>query len=602
MTSAVGTDPPAVAVPEEAAAKPAGGVRAAVVSHGPAFLGFTVLTAVFFWPVVAHLPTRILSDGADGAAYLWNLWALPHALFSGHNPFATDHLFYPVGALTAFNTNMPLVAVLSWPLQKLFGLGVAANLMQLGAVVLSGFGAYLLADHVTGDRRAAFVAGAAFTFAPYRFAHLSHYDLAHLEFLPFGLLALLRLYERPSRGRALAYGAVVGLTFLTDLYYVVFLLVASAVIAAWHWRTTLTRDMAVRLGQAVATALVVAAPLLAAMLRELLFSHSLDPLTNWANADNYSSDLFSWVTPTVQQRVWATHVGRLAATTGGERLAFPGAVVLLLVAFVLVRRHAGRHRLWLALTGVFVVLSLGPFLHVAGRTGGWFSAYGARFAVPLPYFVLHFVPVVNGVRVPGRFSIMGALALDVLAAVAVARLSVLAGRRNRRWAVAVPIAALAFVLVESYPATIPLQKTAVPRPYAAIAADPGQRAVLEVPLQWRTGFGEFGDTNGDHTIAMYDAVRHGKPLVGGMVARYPERRLRMILTDPLYEEVMDLQAPEDPGYPTTFGVADLAQAGIGYVVYHRDQPRPRAEAYLAGLHLPVLADDGTVIVWKVPSR
>ena len=600
MASVLDTGPPPAPATAGAPTGATAGARAAVTRHGAALAGFTVLTAVFFWPVVAHLPTRILSDGGDGAAYLWNLWALPHALFSGHNPFATDHHYYPVGALTAFNTNMPLVAVLSWPLQKLFGLGVAANLVQLGAVVLSGFGAYLLAVHVTEDRRAAFVAGAAFTFAPYRFAHMSHYDLAHLEFLSFGLLALLRLYQRPSRGRAIAYGAVLGLTFLTDLYYVVFLLIATAVVGAWHWRDTLRREMAVRLGQAAATAAVVAAPLMVAMVREIVVFHSLDPLTNWANADNYSSDLFSWVTPSVLQRVWAGHVGRFAGATGGERLAFPGAVVLLLAALAVLWGAARRHRLWLALAAVFAVLSFGPFLHVANRTGGWFSAYGARFDLPLPYFVLHFVPVVNGVRVPGRFSIVGILALDVLAAVAVARLSVLAAGRDRRLAAAVPVVALALLLVEFYPRSIPTQPTAVPRPYAAIAADRGQRAVLEVPLQWRTGFGQYGDTNGDHTISMYYAVRHGKPLVGGMVARYPDRRLQLVLDDPLYRQVMDLQAAEDPGYPTVFDATDLQRAGIGYVVYHRDQPRPRAEAYLAGLHLPVLADDGTVIVWRVP--
>src|SRR6266542_4281614 len=104
--------------------------------HGPALVGYAVLTAVMFWPVVGHFRTRILSDGGDGAAYLWNLWSLPRALLGGHNPFDTKDMFFPVGAHTAFNTNMPLVSALSWPLQKLFGLGVAANIMQLGGVVL----------------------------------------------------------------------------------------------------------------------------------------------------------------------------------------------------------------------------------------------------------------------------------------------------------------------------------------------------------------------------------------------------------------------------------------------------------------------------------
>jgi hypothetical protein len=234
------------------------GLRPWWAVHGPALAGYGVLTAVVFWPVVGHLRTRILSDGGDGAAYLWNLWALPHALVHGHNPFDTHDIFFPVGAHAAFNTNMPLVSVVSWPLQKLFGLGVAANLVQLAAIVLSGFGAYLLAHHVTGNRAASFVAGAAFTFAPYRFLHAAHYDLSHLEFLPFGLLALLRLYEAMSeaadaaavggtpavtrvRRRALALGAVAGLTFLTNLYYFVFLLIACAVLAAWQWRRTFRR-------------------------------------------------------------------------------------------------------------------------------------------------------------------------------------------------------------------------------------------------------------------------------------------------------------------------------------------------------------------------
>src|SRR5437660_5895657 len=193
-------------------------------THGPALAGYVLLTAVCFWPVAGHLRTRILSDGGDGASYLWNLWDVPHALVHGHNPFDTGDIFFPVGAHTAFNTNMPLVGVLSWPLQKLFGLGVAANLVQLAAVVLSGFAAYLLATHVTGNRPASFVAGAAFTFAPYRFVHASHYDLSHLELLPFAILALLLLYEQASRRRALVFGALAGATFLTDLYYFVFLL------------------------------------------------------------------------------------------------------------------------------------------------------------------------------------------------------------------------------------------------------------------------------------------------------------------------------------------------------------------------------------------
>jgi hypothetical protein len=584
--------------------------------HGPALAGYVILTAILFWPVVGHFRTRILSDGGDGAAYLWNLWAIPRALLDGHNPFDTKDIFFPVGARTAFNTNMPLASALSWPLQKLFGLGIAANVMQLGGVILSGFATYLLAEHVTGNRAAAFVAGAAFTFAPYRFLHASHYDLTHLEFLPFGILALLLLYERPSRRRTWAFGTVVGFTLLTSLTYFILLLIACAVMAAWRWRETLRRGMVIRLTQAGAVAAVVGAPLLIVMVQDLLTFHTLDRIRDWGHADNYSANLWSWVTPSSVQRVWGgrfLHVNTM--WTGGEGTAFAGFSILALAAVGALwagRRRQGpgdrgcppdhggvsRQGQWLALAVTFVLLSFGPFLHVGHRQGGRFVRFGIRYSYPMPYWLLNSVPVLNGVRVPGRFSVVAILALDVLAALGLAWLMARVAARCRELALVVPAVALVLVLVEFFPRNIVTQQPAIPNPYSAIAAEPGRRAVLEIPLQWRTGFADFGDVQGDHSIFLYYATRHGKPLASGMVARYPVRSRQALLNHPVYAQVVALQ--EGDLAAATFSAADLRQAGIGYVVYHRDRPRPAALVHLSELGLPVLADDGTVLVWKVP--
>ena len=595
--------------------------------HGPALAGYALLTAIFFWPVVGHLGTRILSDGGDGAAYLWNLWAIPRALFGGDNPFDTKEIFFPVGAHTAFNTNMPLLSVLSWPLQKVFGLGVTANLTQLGGVVLSGFAAYLLAEHVTGNRPAAFVAGAAFTLAPYRFLHAAHYDLTHLEFLPFGILALLRLYEAlpgaghaavvggtppipRARRRALVFGGVVGLTLLTSLTYFLFLLMACAVVAAWRWRDTFRREMALRLAQAAALAAVVGAPLLIVMAQDLLSFHTLDRIRDWGHADNYSANLWSWVTPSSVQRLWGdrfVHVNNM--WTGGERTAFAGFTILVLAVMagiLAVRRRRGpRERehppvgQWIALAATFVLLSFGPFLHVGHRQGGRFIRYGIRYTYPMPYWLLNSVPVLNGIRVPGRFSVVAILALDVLAAVGLAWVtSRLANRYGPRPALVAPAVALLLVLVEFFPRGLVTQRPRIPGPYSAIAADRGGKAVLEIPLQWRTGFGDFGDVQGDHSIFLYYATRHGKPLAGGMAARYPLGSRQGLLSQPVYSQIVALQQGDLAA--ATFSTGELRQAGIGYVVYHRDRPREAALFHLSELEMPVLADDGTVLVWKVP--
>ncbi len=564
--------------------------------HGLALAGYLGLTLLFFWPILSDFSTRVLSNGEDGAAYLWNLWSIPRSILDGNWPFVTNDVFFPVGARTAFNTNMPLWGIVSWPLQAAFGLGVAANIVQLAAVVLSAMGAYLLTLHVCGDRRAAFVAGAAYAFIPFRFAHLTgHLSLNHLEFFPFGLLALLRLYEAPTRRRAVIFGVVAGLTFLTDLSYTVFLLIAAAVVAVCQWRRTATREMLGRLAQSGLVAGLVGLPLLGSMVHELVVHDYLDPIPGWGSAQNYSSDLLSWVTPSALQRVWGdTFLARDVHITGGERLAFPGFAVLGLAVVGAVVAFRQRRALWCALVGVFAILSFGPILHVNGATGSLFQYHQTHFTLPLPYIFLHFVPVLNGVRAPGRFSVVAILALDVLAALALARLA----RRNRRLGWAAAGIALVVTMVEFYPGPMVTQAVAAPRPYAAIAADPDPGAVLEVPLQWRTGFGTWGDTNGDHALWMYYATEHHKPLAGGMLARYPQRDIDRLLRIPVYRQLVGLQR-EPPDGEATFTASDLRRLGIGFIVYHRDRPRPFAAQYLASLGLPVLADDGTVIAWKV---
>jgi hypothetical protein len=92
---------------------------------------------------------------------------------------------------------------------------------------------------------------------------------------------------------------------------------------------------------------------------------------------------------------------------------------------------------------------------------------------------------------------------------------------------------------------------------------------------------------------------HGKPIVSGGVSRYADRRLDELSAIPLYQQVLSLQGA--PGFheEARFDEADLAEMGIGYVVYDRARPEPAAFAYFDALDLRVLADDGTVIVWAV---
>ena len=571
-----------------------GGVR----RHALAFLGFTAMTAAFFWPIVRHFPTRVLFAG-DGNAIVWSYWAMPRAALRGDNPFLTTDIYFPVGANLAVHATTPAQQLLTWPAQHLFGLGAASNLMELSATLLSAVGAYMLALYVCGDRRAAFVAGVAFAFVPYRFVHAGgHFNLIHTEFLPVGLLALFRFLDAPSRARALGVGVVVGLTFLTDAYLTAFLLLGMIVICVYRREDAFSSSARLHLLTAGGTAGIVALPLLVPMVGAMM-SGELDPLPGWGGADKYSVDFLSWFLPAGNHPFWGSLVSdaRRSLPARGEGLAYPGLTVLVLAVAGREFGKPAARRVWVAVAWIMAVLAMGPFLQLGSRSGRLFSYLGRDFLVPLPYMLIHFVPVLSGLRVPGRFAIMTALALDVLAALALTSIS----RRKPRWAWPVMAAALILVTLEFLPGSLASRVPEVPRPYHRIRSDPNRGAVLEVPLQWASAAAVLGDRAADreHTVFMYYATVHEKPLVSGYVSRYPSRRLRELTSVPVYRQMLALG--DEPGFldPPSFRSDDLRRLGIGFVVYHRDRPQPRAFEYLKGLGLTTLDDDGTVVVWRV---
>ncbi len=556
-------------------------------AHLPALGAYALLTGAWLWPSVAHFRDRPMIGTGDSSVFMWAWWAMPRAIADGHNPFTSDLIFHPVGADLSLTTTAPLVSLVTTPVRLLFGATAQVNAAQLGATWLAAISAYFLALRLCQRRGPAFLAGMAYEFAPFRFVHLAdHLNLVHTAFLPLGGLALLRLLERPTTWRGAQLGMVLGAAFLTEPQLAV--LTAAVVIPlAVVERAQVTRAHRRPLVVAGMAAIVVAAPLLLPLLGGLAGGES-----NTVAARSmvpYSSDVTRWLLPPVSHPVLGGPSEWIGGFPADEGLAYPGLLVLGL-GIAAVRLVPGRERRgWVAVGLVGFVLSLGPFLSIHGRYLG----------IPLPFLVVGWLPGLSAFRVPGRFVLVAVLALDLLAALGLAALAAKHPGKGR----ALIAAALAVVLFELWPGAVVDRSDDVPVPYRAIAADAGDGAVLELPLQWSTGEVVIGDrlAGRDDTIFMTYALEHEHPIVGGSVSRYPDRRLDQLLAEPVYQQILALQG--DPGYDATatFDEADLRALDVGYVVYHRDRPLPAALRYVESLDLDVLADDGTVIVWRVDT-
>lgn len=268
-----------------------------------------------------------------------------------------------------------------------------------------------------------------------------------------------------------------------------------------------------------------------------------------------------------------------------ENTAYVGLVVL--VTFVLTRgfsRLPPATRLWRVTAVVFLIWALGPYLRVLGENTGLY----------LPAALLRLLPAASNLRIPGRAMVMVYLSLSVLLAYALSAWSPRRGRGR------LPLAAAVVVVIADFAATPPpLLSFQTPAVYRTLAGLP-HGAVLELPMGIRDGFAEYGRL--DHRVLVYQAT-HGKPIVGGFVARMTDTLLQQHLDSPLFGPLLDLSAGTIPDAETLErlrrdGPALLRSHGIRYIVLAEDAAPVLRDVVLAW-PLARITDDGGLLL-EVP--
>ena len=107
----------------------------------------------------------------------------------------------PLGTL-AYSEHLLGLLPIAAPLQWLTGSPVVSyNVTFLLTFVLSGAAAYILGRELTGRRAAAWIAGLAYAFAPYRMSQIAHLQVLASFWMPLALAALHRC-TRGIAGRA----------------------------------------------------------------------------------------------------------------------------------------------------------------------------------------------------------------------------------------------------------------------------------------------------------------------------------------------------------------------------------------------------------------
>jgi hypothetical protein len=304
---------------------------------------YLLLTLLLTWPLASGMREDFLSDLADPLLNAWILaWGSKHLLgflggdLGAFRGFWDAPIFHPHPWSLARSEHLFAQVVLVAPLYGLTGDRILSyNVLLVATFVLSALGAYLLVFDLTEDRRAAFLSGLFFGFAPYRFGQTAHLQVLSSEWMPFVLLGYRR-FLATGRGWPLL-GATIALLaqILSCAYYALFF---PPFVAAWILfemaQGGLLRSRRAWGGilLSAVSVLLLALPFLwpYAQLRVLEpnFARSL------AVVEEGSADVYSYLTAPDGLYLWA-RTGALRALPRPEGALFPGLVPLLLAVLAL---------------------------------------------------------------------------------------------------------------------------------------------------------------------------------------------------------------------------------------------------------------------------
>ena len=147
-------------------------------------------------------------------------------------------IFYPATGAFAFSETFLSVTPLTTPLQWLGASAVVTyNITFLVSFPLTGLAAHALARRLTGRHDAAFIAGIALAFCPWRTAQMPHLQMLLMWWMPLTLFALHRYLDRRRPVDLVLAGVAWLMNGLTSGYFLVYFGVLLGFWALWFLRT-----------------------------------------------------------------------------------------------------------------------------------------------------------------------------------------------------------------------------------------------------------------------------------------------------------------------------------------------------------------------------
>ena len=375
------------------------------------YLAFSFL--VFGRGVPGRTGVAFIGRGSDPGMFMWYLRWWRYALGHRINPFLTDLLWAPLGFNLAWTTFIPIPAWLVMPIGHALGEAAAYNILSLIALPLAAAFTFMLCRRVGSAFWPSLLGGYIFGFSPYMLGQLlgGHLHMVFAFPIPLAILSALRRLDGDISPRrfTVEIAAILTTQFLCgiELFATMTIFGGFAILLAMviFDRATRTRLLGLIVPLAAAYAITIAA-----VSPYLYYLFALGfPHTSIFSTNNFSADLAALVVPAKTVMLgttrFATDITRTFKGDIYENGAYLGLALIVLV-------EVFRRRYWrdpvgkflMILLAVFVVASMGPSLHVAGREGIW-----------MPWAIFGRLPILS-IALPGRFMMYAFLVVAIMVA------------------------------------------------------------------------------------------------------------------------------------------------------------------------------------------
>ena len=380
---------------------------------------FVGLAIAATWPSWVDPEHIFIGPGGDNQLTLSFFALTQHAIATHSDPFFSTFLNAPDGVNLAWETTSPLVAVLIWPIDAVWGPVAGYDVALTAALALNGFVCTLVLRRILGGWVGAIIGGLLYAWSPFVNAHArGHLELTVLVTPPLLLWVIDRMV-RTHRGSWRKNGLILAAIVVAQFYISTEVLLIEAmsvatllvVLAVTHWQQT--RELFRPIVQSGALALVISG-LAVAWPVHVLTSYPQRPVGAIQGYDIYVADPLNFIVPNPNEAISPfTATSLHFSGNGAEATAYIGIPLLLLLIGVIIWQRRNRV-MWVAVASAALLglIALGGHLHIDGRLYNH---------IPLPWDLVQHLPIFQDVLTVRIFLVIY-LILAFIVALAIERL------------------------------------------------------------------------------------------------------------------------------------------------------------------------------------